>query len=157
MKAIAGGMLAIVLVAGCGSSSSHTAAVPTTNKVTGTTANAVPAKDFCAVLKDGQQKFASANSSDLDVAQLEEGRRLYGDAIAAAPAELKGDLGKLATLLDKMIAAVKAAGPDKAKQTSAIMAVALNVGTPDMKAAVAHLDAYAKDKCGINTETSSSW
>ncbi|HET9727912.1 MAG TPA: hypothetical protein VFR41_00750 [Acidimicrobiia bacterium] len=152
MKAMAGGLLTIVLVAGCGSSGSHNAS-STKNK--GTTTTAAPTQDFCALLKADKAEFSGSSSNDFNVAELEKVQRAFGDLNAAAPAELKDDLHTVAKEVDLLITAIKNAGPDKKKQLSAVMAIAFTSITPEYSAAEKRIDADAKTTCGVDLKNSS--
>lgn len=86
---------------------------------------------FCGMVRDNQSKLGNTPALT-NPSALSDYQKLLTDLRSKAPSEIKGDLTVVADALDQFFK--KGAIPDPAK----------------IQAAVANLNTYAKDKCGVD-------
>jgi hypothetical protein len=168
LPAVAALTLIAVGAAGCGSSSKNAASSSATTASTtppgqGTNTSTAPpttvgtlrgssGSSFCDLARHDQAAFSSANIATATPAQL---KNLYGNlgsaleqARSAAPDAIKGDFDTFVTAFTPFLNTFAAANYDYTKLTPAAVA---GLGTPQVKAASAHITQYMQQVCKITT------
>ena len=168
LPAVAVLSLIAVGAAGCGSSSKNAGSGSVTTASTaspgqGTNTSTAPpstvaklhgssGSTFCDLARHDQAAFTSANFATTTPAQLKKLYENLGSALdqarSAAPDAIKGDFDTFVTAFKPLLNAFAAANYDFTKLTPAAVA---GLGTPQVKAASAHITQYMTQVCKITT------
>jgi len=155
-----------VVFAACGGSSGDEGAEPAPSTTTAVATTVVSNDPFCQKVSEASAKFGlSTSGANLGaiLQQLPEAAALLQQARAVAPAEVAADLDVLAGTLSDLtpllsrVAALSAASKTDMTKAAELQQATLELTTklpaiqsPAFNAAVANLNAYSKQHCGVS-------
>jgi len=148
-------VIGLAVLSGCGSSKKAAAPSVTTastapGATTPATVKSSGGNSLCAQLASYIKSASSLGTSPTPgevKASFEEGAQLGQEALDQAPASIKPDLQIILTATSHFVAALAAVNYNLAALPAS--ATSSTIGTPQVLAADAQVDAYVKNTCGI--------
>jgi hypothetical protein len=152
-----------LVAAGCGSkkSSSPPAATSTESSSTSTSSSSGGSTSFASVkncndLKQLGTKFSQALQASSASGNFDNIAKVYSQLADAAPSAIRDDLKTLAGAVQTYVEALKKAGykpgsTPTASQIAALQQASAAFTDPKLKAASAHLEAWAVSNCGASS------
>ena len=142
-------VVVLVGLAGCGGGDdSDDNAAPTT--ATGAAAPGSPDGDFCDLIATYSERLAVLGQPSATPERIrevaEDGASAIQEAVAAAPADIKGDVTVVAGAAEEYLAALQNADYDLSKLPPEATGV---FTAPDVSAAASKLQVYAQNTCGL--------